>query len=78
MTMAVPEPATLGLIPDLSPVRGWDTELARDIDSFAVTISPADLLHIYPSGAVLSRLVVHLTSKTLMRSRTGSTLRLAI
>ena len=41
-------------IPPLAPVDSWDVRISPDVDSFAVTIFPADLLRVYPPGCILS------------------------
>ncbi|SPC66656.1 uncharacterized protein UHOD_11409 [Ustilago sp. UG-2017b] len=48
------EGAHLPPIPLLAPITNWNGCVEYDVDSFAVTISPADLLHIYPAGCYLS------------------------
>lgn len=49
-----PEGAHLPPIPPLAPITNWNGCVEYDVDSFGVTISPADLLHIYPAGCYLS------------------------
>ncbi|SOV09775.1 uncharacterized protein UDID_19463 [Ustilago sp. UG-2017a] len=48
------EGAHLPRIPLLAPITNWNGCVEYDVDSFAVTISPADLLHIYLAGCYLS------------------------
>ncbi|CCF48166.1 uncharacterized protein UHOR_12919 [Ustilago hordei] len=48
------EGACLPPIPPLAPITDWNGCVEYDVDSFAVTISPADLLCIYPAGCYLS------------------------
>ncbi|GAC98258.1 heat shock transcription factor [Pseudozyma hubeiensis SY62] len=43
-------------IPPLALVDSWDVHVSPDVDSFAVTILPADLLRVYPPGCILSLL----------------------
>ncbi|SPO31906.1 uncharacterized protein UTRI_06743 [Ustilago trichophora] len=47
-------PPMLPPIPGLSPITDWNVGVDTDVDSFAVTISPADILKIFPAGCYLS------------------------
>ncbi|SPO31800.1 uncharacterized protein UTRI_06637 [Ustilago trichophora] len=51
---AAEEPPMLPPIPGLSPITDWNVGVDTDVDSFAVTISPADILKIFPAGCYLS------------------------
>ncbi|SPO26597.1 uncharacterized protein UTRI_10146 [Ustilago trichophora] len=51
---AAEEPPMLPPIPGLSPITNWNVGVDTDVDSFAVTISPADILKIFPAGCYLS------------------------
>ncbi len=69
------QPAALPPIPGLDPITDWDVEVDTDVDSFAVTISPANMLKIFRPAATSPSSATHLILRTLMCSKIGSILR---
>ena len=41
-------------IPPLAPITDWSGAVYQDVDSFAVTVSPAHLLQLFPAGCYVS------------------------